>query len=248
MTSHPGSQPLSTTSCRSTFGRLVVIDSPRVLVWPRVVPRWHFGADWCVPGRVFQTLPLVEPIVDPVRLRDSGGPAPGVVLVFDTPTTTFLRQVAPVLIDRSIPFAVCVVTALVRTRAPRRATSGTAVTWSELRALVDLGVTVAVRGHDTDELRYLPDELAFGQLANAKHTVRRFLDVDPWLVCDPATSSRASIAAIARELGFESGVVRRNGRAVADDRMRRAAVVPRPWQSAGSIARSLRAKARAAAS
>lgn len=215
---------------------------PRIVLWPRVVSRWHIGSNWCVASRVLSTISLLRPIVDPnVMRRDPE--SEGVVLVFDTPTSAFLEDVAPELVRASIPFAVSIATAHVRMRAPRRARTATAITWSELEDLVGLGVTVAVRGHDVDDLAVLPDELAFGQLAHARGTVRRFLGIEPWLVCDPTTSSRLPIARIARELGFEAGVVRLNGTNSANDPLRRPALVPRPWQSAHAIARRVRSDA-----
>ena len=222
-----------------------MLDSPRVLLWPRVVPRWHWSADWCTPRRVFEARRALAPVVDPERLRD--GARDGVVFVFDTPTTTFLRHVAPVLLDEAVPFAVSVTTALVRTRTPRRARAdAVSVTWNELAALAEAGVTLAVRSHDVDDVAHLPDELAFGQLATARMELRRRIGVDAWLVCDPSTASRPEVARMAREMGFEVGLVRSSSTPLARvDPLRTPALVPRPWQPIASIARRFAERARA---
>lgn len=219
-------------------------DSPRVLLWPRVVAHWRLGADWCVPARVLGVARRLAPIVDPRTLREESTGA-GVAFVFDTPTSTFLRDLAPRLLDDDVPFAVCVATAQVRTRPPRRGSDGMAATWRDLGDLVDSGVAIAVRGHDAVDVARLPDELAFGQLARSRQEVMRHLGIEPWLVCDPATSSRPGVIRIARELGFTAGVVRRNGTPLRDDPLRRPAVVPRPWQTADVLERALGRRSRA---
>ncbi len=220
---------------------------PRVLLWPRVATRWRWGTDWCAPARVLETVRRLDAIVAPESLRDPDG-TKGVVLVFDTPTGAFLQHVVPALVDASIPFAISVATAHVRTRSPRNGRSGlAAITWRELRALIEWGVTVAVRGHDVTDVARLPDELAFGQLATARQELIRRVEAEPWLWCDPQTPSRPEIARMARELGFSVGAVRRSARAWPPDSMRRPAVVPRPWQTTQAILREVAAVKRAPA-
>lgn len=215
-------------------------DAPRVLLWPVVVPRWRWGTDWCAAGRVVDTLDALQasvPVVEPGALRDREGG--GVVLAFGHPTAAFLERVAPVLLERSLPFAVFVTTAWVRTRAPRSGRpDAPAVTWTELRSLAEAGATIGVRAHDALDVARLPDELAFRQLATARLEVQRRVGVTPWLHCDPSSPSRPGIVAMATELGFEVQVVRGPVSRLRDD-ARRPAFVPRPWQTAGSIARRL---------
>lgn len=223
-------------------------DALRVLFWPVVVPRWWWGTDWCAVGRVLETVDALQRtgrIVDPSTLRSPVHG--GVVVVFDHPTVAFLDRVAPVLLDRAIPFATCVTTAWVRTREARGGRpDAPAVTWAELRGLADAGVAIGVRAHDVVDVAGLPDELAFGQLATARLEVQRRLGVTPWLCGDPASPSRRGVVRMATELGFDAQVVRGVGRLPGGD-ARREAIVPKPWQTAGAIVARLGERRRARA-
>jgi len=220
-----------------------VPDPVQVILWPRLVRRPRFGADWFPATRVLATVDALREagvaVLPPEVLRRPTPPT-GCVFVFDAPTATALRSVFPALLDAHLVFAVAVTSALVRTRTPAGRSDDTpTVTWGELRILHSQGVAIASSGHHVAEFDRLPDERIFGELAASRQEIERRLGAQTWLLCHRGSGVRPEIARLARDLGFEAGVVRESGRHLRPDPLRWPAVVPRPWQSANRIARAI---------
>lgn len=218
-------------------------DPVQVILWPRLVRRPRLGTDWFPATRVLATAEALRSagvaVLAPDVLRRPTPPT-GCVFVFDAPTGTALRSVFPALLDAHLPFAVGVATAAVRTRTPAgRSDDEPTVTWGELRFLRAQGVVVASSGHHPVDFDRLRDEIVFGELAASRQEMQRRLGSDAWLLCHPGGRARPEVARLARDLGFAAGIVRERGGQPRPDPLRWPALVPRPWQSAGRIARTV---------